>query len=1019
MSTFPNSLIIRAVQALCALGIMVYLLGPVAADPVVGVDGETGRIAQARQLLTLRRPEEALQVLIGETPSEQVLRLEALVASRQITEAYKLMKRLESEDHGAFPPPFDAQFYAHRGVLEAAMNHPELAEKNFKEALRRVVRADDEIRILDAYRGFLLETDNQEGAAKCVREAGRLLSHTREVWSTARVLEMQASIHADQEQLETRLAFLRAARELYLTHENPIAAADTLALNPARLCGVGQDQPDFYPLSQVVREYMENKAYRKAAQALLANISHLREPDDREKFLELHRWALETLPAGESRDRARLVFEYFPQESEEQKALVRDQFLKLLDSPSEELQARGHLQLARMAKTLGDFDTARTHFQAAFELARPLRSGDREWARSQGRILNMFVDLELAAHNYAEARRLALLGPQLLQGDDWRNARTALDNSRLQIAMDTGDEDTAVRIVSERLKDVASESDHRKKIGFSTLYFTMFGRAVELERRDPADIALPGVDSFSWRTLRTTLGSDEAIAEMLPVFDRQAQEARDQGELDDEGFAHLDRARILELGQRWLETEILLQSLEEKSEYPPIDRWCVLIRARMAYHQGRPAEAGKLLEELLLKYSSDSDSDAYYLMLAGDAYRKAGQYERSIGCYSRAVPLVPQTPWHPLFGRGLSFERKSDLPSAERDYRAALQALSKDGLPLPRATIQSALARVRAGRGAPEEADSLFAEAFTSARSSYTSQSLVRVTEDYLEFLESQDRDDQALALAVEAATLLRQWGSVSVEGGPALLHRTLSLSLSPSPEQDLTLRRAFGGGIPQDRPVRESVSGLLLADNRADFFSEMTRLKRTYPDFESVVPLSASQLEEMQSLLPDQTVLVEYFPAPDALYLVLVSRDGFQLSQVAVSRSLLFDLVNKLTASVGSPSDEEFRPYANRLYGILISPIEGELGDARRIIFAPSGPLWNVPFCALSRNGVTLNTNLFVNLITSSQLLTALNSGRKNNKRFPTAPLLVAGSESLPGANKEVETLSKLLPDSVVLPAV
>ena len=288
MSTFPNSLIIRTVHALCALGIMFYLLGPVVADSL-GMDGESEKVAQARRLLTLRRPEEALQLLVGETPPVEVLRLEALVASRQITEAYNLMKRLESEDHGAFPSPFDAYFYTSRAILEHKMNHLELADKNFKEALRRARQPDDKIRILGSYRDFLRDTDNQEGAVRCVQEAGQLLSRTQNIWSVARVLEMQAPDHEDKSQLETRIALLRAAREIYLAHQNPIAAADILALNPERLCGVDpSEQPDFHPLGQLVQEYIASKAYRKASHALLANIYQLNDPGRRQQFLQLH-----------------------------------------------------------------------------------------------------------------------------------------------------------------------------------------------------------------------------------------------------------------------------------------------------------------------------------------------------------------------------------------------------------------------------------------------------------------------------------------------------------------------------------------------------------------------------------------------------------------------------------------------------------------------------------------------------------------------------------------------------------
>ena len=1022
MSTFPNSLIIRTVHALCALGIMFYLLGPVVADSL-GMDGESEKVAQARRLLTLRRPEEALQLLVGETPPVEVLRLEALVASRQITEAYNLMKRLESEDHGAFPSPFDAYFYTSRAILEHKMNHLELADKNFKEALRRARQPDDKIRILGSYRDFLRDTDNQEGAVRCVQEAGQLLSRTQNIWSVARVLEMQAPDHEDKSQLETRIALLRAAREIYLAHQNPIAAADILALNPERLCGVDpSEQPDFHPLGQLVQEYIASKAYRKASHALLANIYQLNDPGRRQQFLQLHQWALETLPAGEERDRARLVFEYYPQETEKQKALVRDEFLKLLDSSSEVLRAEGHLYFARKAKAVGDFESARNHYQGALELARPVRAGDREWSRSVARILNEVVEMEIAAHNYSEARRLTQLGPELIQGDDWRAARLALDSSRLQIALDTGDEETAVGIATERLRELASESDHRRRIGFSALYYTISGDMREMERRDPADLALPQYDGFGWRTLRKTLGSDQGMAEMLPVFDRRAQEARENRDSETEGFAQLDRARILELGRRWLETEILLQSVEERIDSLPIDRGCSFIRARLAYHQGRPAEAGELLEELVEKYPSDSESDGLYLLLAGEAYRRATQYQQSVDCYSRAIPMLRQTPWHGHFGRGLTFEKMSDLPSAEQDYRTALQEVPEKGFALPKATIQSALARTRAARGVPEEAEGLFAEALGSARAARTSEALVRVATDYLVFLEAQGRDEEALGIAMETADLLKQWGSVSVEGGHKLLERGLDLAARlPAQGQEMRLRQAFG--FQTSRPERldtESGRGLLLADTRADFFTELTKLKRTYPDFENTVPLSASQLEEMQSLLPAGTVFVEYFPAPSALYSILVTPESFHLYQLSIDRAQLFDLVNNLGTAASSPTRNDVDSYSSRLHGLLLSPFGAELREANQLLLAPTGPLWKVPFCALiDESGTTLNRYLTINLITSTQLLTALEPTREGRRRWPTAPLLVAGSQSLAGVKAEVETLSKLLPNSVVLPAL
>jgi CHAT domain-containing protein len=229
-----------------------------------------------------------------------------------------------------------------------------------------------------------------------------------------------------------------------------------------------------------------------------------------------------------------------------------------------------------------------------------------------------------------------------------------------------------------------------------------------------------------------------------------------------------------------------------------------------------------------------------------------------------------------------------------------------------------------------------------------------------------------------------------------------------------------------------------LLAQNKTEFHQVLSDLRRTNPEYEQRLAIRPVNFSKLQSSIPDNTTVVQYFPTKDALFIFVVTSKDLKIRQVAITDARLEELVRdtrQLIAEV--PLDPELNRHPESftwkddgsklykrhtarlksnlvsLHNYLINPIESDLVGRPVLAVIPTGHLHYVPYPALLREeggGVKHLTERFqcVNIVTVADL--ARISHPPAEKR-PTVFAMGNPDGSLPGAEREVKKITQFFP--------
>lgn len=132
--------------------------------------------------------------------------------------------------------------------------------------------------------------------------------------------------------------------------------------------------------------------------------------------------------------------------------------------------------------------------------------------------------------------------------------------------------------------------------------------------------------------------------------------------------------------------------------------------------------------------------------------------------------------------------------------------------------------------------------------------------------------------------------------------------------------------------------------------------LWRDFPRFmelEEPRPVSVTELRE-RGLRADETLLA-YFRLRNRLLLFLVSQEEFRLLSIPVARQELDALVARARRPMESYGSTDGRTELdpgtlNRLYDLLLKPVQDRLPPGRKLLVVGDGPLYTLPFAMLVR---------------------------------------------------------------------
>ncbi len=233
------------------------------------------------------------------------------------------------------------------------------------------------------------------------------------------------------------------------------------------------------------------------------------------------------------------------------------------------------------------------------------------------------------------------------------------------------------------------------------------------------------------------------------------------------------------------------------------------------------------------------------------------------------------------------------------------------------------------------------------------------------------------------------------------------------------------------------------LADAQSKYFAAVEKIKRANSSYASLVAVNPTDLVGIRKLLPEKTLLLEYFPTDSELYIFVVTRESApSIRTVAISRADLVKLVMQYREALSSASEqsvldrstrgvlwkddgkpdfksdiEPIKDATVRLYQALIAPVQAEVDASDTLLIVPAGELYYLPIHALGRANQDGSLTFLIEqkrlaYLASADLLNAVASVTTvDNSQGSTRPLLAMGNPdgSLPAATDEVTNLGRI----------
>ncbi|HSG82572.1 MAG TPA: CHAT domain-containing protein [Gemmatimonadota bacterium] len=424
--------------------------------------------------------------------------------------------------------------------------------------------------------------------------------------------------------------------------------------------------------------------------------------------------------------------------------------------------------------------------------------------------------------------------------------------------------------------------------------------------------------------------------------------------------------------------------------------------------RGDTAEARTTYEQALAAYRSIGDpvGQAVTLGALGDLDLELGIFERADGSYRDALAGLQDLPvglvrWHLLVGRGRALRGQGRMDEAVAVLRSAVEEVETVGASVPSAERRhgymedkwrayAELSRAELARGRP------YAAFETSER--MRARQLVDLLAQGRASAGTPD-----LALVREEENLRRQITVLSDE---------LYAALTASSE-----RREAMVGDSQVDDLRES-----LAAAHQRYQRLLVTLDASVPEYASLVAGPVATVPDVQHLLPDGAVLIEYLVSDEWTLAFVISRRDVAAVELPIKHDTLRQLVRFLRGTIEpNGNDELWRTPLRRLYSELIAPLEraGHLEDTQLLLIVPHAELHYLPFQALlgpDSQGERFLIESYDIAYTPSASVWAELARRQSSRATQGLLAMAPRPELLANSATEVQAISRIDTDAAVL---
>jgi CHAT domain-containing protein len=333
--------------------------------------------------------------------------------------------------------------------------------------------------------------------------------------------------------------------------------------------------------------------------------------------------------------------------------------------------------------------------------------------------------------------------------------------------------------------------------------------------------------------------------------------------------------------------------------------------------------------------------------------------------------------------------------------------------------LQRELGRVYFALGRPAESEEILRQAIATSEEQ---RSLLRSEDIRESFLENKIRPYRDLMVALLAQDKIAEAFDVSERARARafldLLGSRVNLSRVPSfisEEQSLQQRIALLKALPDDSSaLRRELS--LARDAYLAFLNRVRESDREQTSLMSVEPLTLTQV---QDLLPDGSVLLEYFVAGDRTFVWTVDKQSVTAARINLSERSVIAIVDAFRATIASQAAaEQVTALAQNLFNELVRPALQDR-HPKELLIVPHNVLHYLPFHALMpAPGRYLIQGVPITYFSSASLIQFTRAKVREVDRSVMAvgnPDLQDPRLNLRFAEREVREITSLFPRSAV----
>ncbi|MEO0205340.1 MAG: tetratricopeptide repeat protein, partial [candidate division WOR-3 bacterium] len=160
---------------------------------------------------------------------------------------------------------------------------------------------------------------------------------------------------------------------------------------------------------------------------------------------------------------------------------------------------------------------------------------------------------------------------------------------------------------------------------------------------------------------------------------------------------------------------------------------------------------------------------------------------------------------------------------------------------------------------------------------------------------------------------------------------------------------------IEQEQALERKIEFLTGMPEQADVIIEHTRiikeLSERFPDYQVLKSTKPVDTRKLQSILDDQTAIIEYFIGMENGYIFAITNQKLGMKKIDVKPEEIYEKIDsyrKIIRRRVNYEDNELTEFSNWFYSILIVPVISEIIDRNRLCIIPYGTLNNLPFATI-----------------------------------------------------------------------